>query len=150
MKVLKAMDLPVKAIVDLDYILSKQARQHDGIDTDSECFREIHDIFKRLENENKVKIRNGAPTKFDGNSEKPFTVLALEDDAKELIQEIHELFKSKNVWVWKDGDIEKVLGLNNKEIETHSRFSTHIKENDITQLDFYDELRSLVDWLRSS
>jgi DNA-binding transcriptional regulator YhcF (GntR family) len=143
MKILDVMGLPTKAIVDLDYIL-KYAKQHD-IDNNANSFTTVNEKFKELEREGKVTLRNGGfPQKSNPN---PFTILARETDTKNAIEEIHNLFKSKNIWVWKKGDIEEVLNLSDKEIETHFRFISDIKEKDIGHCEFHAELKELVDWL---
>ncbi len=145
MKILHAMDLPAKAIVDLDYILLYA--KHHGLDDKCADFESVNSIFQRLEIEGKVSLKSGSPKKFDNNSEKPFSLLAQELEAKNAIENIHNLFKSKNVWVWKQGTIENILELSDKNVKTHSQFKTNMNNKDIEDFPFYDELRELVEWL---
>lgn len=151
MAVLQAMDLPVKAIVDLDYI--RQLNRYDWFINSLDEVEKIKSIFQRLANENKISL--DLETKFPnkGNNvsaSKAFEILAEQTDAQESIKNIHNICKENNIWIWKTGAIEKHLGLTGKDESVWSSFKIKIESEGIeNSCADYAEIKELIDWLRA-
>lgn len=153
MSILNAMDLPVKAIVDLDYIFHLEQL---GVDITDESFINIKNILNKLEKSGKVILQNGFPTKGTITSptkkhigaKEAFEILAEEPEAKDSIKKIHEMCKIHNIWIWKSGAIEKPLGLTGKKEADWAKFKTTIENDGIEKsCENYDEIVALVNWL---
>jgi putative ATP-dependent endonuclease of the OLD family len=154
MSILNAMDLPVKAIVDLDYILHLEQLE---IDVTDESFLNIKNIFNSLEKSGRVVLQNGFPTKGKItvptekfiSAKEAFEILASEPGAKDSINKIHEICKAYNIWIWKNGAIETPLGLTGKKEADWAKFKTTIENDNIKNTcAVYDEIEALVNWLK--
>jgi len=148
--ILEAMDLPAKAIADLDYGLNG-AVKHGFIDRNDPDILGIKSILIRLSQEEKVTLNgNGLPKNGIVTAAEAFELLANEADAQPLIESLHNKMKLENIWLWKRGAIEAHIGTNSKDEQSWAAFKRNVDENGLQQVcpDF-DSLQELVEWLRT-
>ncbi len=102
--ILNAMDLPTKAIVDLDYSLNG-AVTHGFISSADSDVAQIKAIFQRLEQQGRITLNanNGLPKKGIVKAATAFEYLAAEQDAQPLIESLHAKMLAQNIWIWKKG-----------------------------------------------
>ncbi len=154
MDILCVMDLPVKAIVDLDYAFRGAIKDGFILANDSDikvCLGHLKSIST---SHNIALDPGGLPTKkfANGNSAIPasdaYEILASEATIQKNIEAIHNKLLAKNIWVWKTGAIEKPLGLKLKEEKEWSNFCENVKKNtlDKTAKDA-KEIRKCITWL---
>jgi len=151
MKVLDVMDLPNKAIVDLDFALKNGIAEGylDINDVDiSNCLIEV----SRIAVPNNIFIGpDGWPTK-SGNSISAadgFAILAQSPNVLQSITNICLKMKRKNIWVWKKGTIEKHLQLLGKNEAIWSNFLLSLENSNLQTLlpDDYLEVEECISWI---
>ena len=151
MKILEAMDIPTKAIVDLDYCT--KAGGYDLLAKQDEDVLKIRNSFLMLAQEGRVTLDgNSLPTKKDGvvTSAKAYEILASEPDAMKPIQSIHEKLKHHNIWIWKDGAIEVYTGTTRKDSASLAHYKEKIMADGLTHTGKnYQGILDLVEWIRS-
>ena len=146
-KVLQAMDLPCKAIVDLDYAFRGAVTSglieatNASLVTCKAKFTENNDITLSAE---------GLPQKGDSlNAPQAFKWLGEQADMDEHIEALHQLLKSENIWLWKKGAIEEHLGLTAKNEQTWARFKQRIDDDEfgtvVTNADVIDMLNWIIE-----
>ncbi len=149
--ILKAMDLPAKAIVDLDYSFNGAVTHGFISNTDTDIVQ-LKAIFQRLEQEGKITINssNGLPRNGIVKASKAFELLASEQDAQPLIDSLHSKMLAQNIWLWKKGAIEAHIGTDSKDESAWALFK---KNSDINGIEAtcsdYQEVQELIEWLRN-
>ncbi|SNS87801.1 AAA ATPase domain-containing protein [[Luteovulum] sphaeroides subsp. megalophilum] len=112
MRILRAMGLPCKAVVDLDFVF-RTAPAKDLIRDDHPDLLACREIFLLLEGQGRVSLDElGLPKKHAG---KPaiaaFEMLAREADAIPHIDRLFDEMRAQNIWIWKKGAIEAYLNI---------------------------------------
>ncbi|MEG0107743.1 MAG: hypothetical protein RR705_02685, partial [Lachnospiraceae bacterium] len=136
MEVLKTMDLPTKAIVDLDFALkngiSEGYLQANNADIQA-CINEVANIAVA---KNIAIGVDGWPTK-KGNSitaAEGFAILAQSSNIQQNIINISTVMQAKNIWIWKKGTIENHLNLTGKNESVWAKFCNDLEQNDLQTL----------------
>jgi predicted ATP-dependent endonuclease of OLD family len=150
MEILKAMDIPTKAIVDLDFCTKKQSYSL----VENEDIKKIMQVFLKLEVEGKITLHpeNRLPTKSNGvvSPARAYEILAHEKEAIEPIKSIHEKMKDHNIWIWKDGAIEVYTGTTRKDEKSLARYKNKIMSNGLVHTtQKYQGILDLIEWLKS-
>lgn len=149
MLVLNRMNLPCKSIVDLDFAFkeaSKNGLLNDGInDTDFIICKN-----KFTENSNISVSEDGLPKK-DGilNAAQAYEWLAEQTDVQDNIQSLHQKLKSKNVWLWTKGAIEKHLNLLAKTEQEWASFKRRLDNEEFNQVVMDEYVIGLLEWLNN-
>lgn len=146
MQVLNEMDIPCKAIVDLDFAF-RGAITQGLICENSEDITQCKLIF--AEND-EITVQNGLPTR--GGKLSPaqaFEWLGKQEKAIPHIQKLHNTLKEKNIWVWKLGAIEPYLGLKNtdKNEISWSNVKNNIENHGLKSVIKDNELVEMLCWL---
>jgi predicted ATP-dependent endonuclease of OLD family len=150
MLVLNTMDLPCKAIVDLDYAFKHGIS--DGFlqanDTDiAECIAELA-VLAPL---NGIVLDNNLPTNKNSSmsAADAFALLALRPNVQQNITNLKTKLQAKGIWIWKKGTIEKHLDINGKTEQVWARFTNEIETNGIeaTLPNDHEEVRECINWL---
>jgi len=149
MQVLSAMDIPVRAIVDLDYAFTTATR--DGFlsanDPDITCCR---NLFRELAFHQHLRLVNGLPVNKHSNinASKAYAMMAAMPEAEIPIRNIHEKLCRQGIWVWTRGAIEEHLGLDGKNEMVWRNFIGRSKsKNFIQSLPDYDGITALCQWI---
>lgn len=150
--VLKTMDLPTKAVVDLDYAF-KQAID-DGFLTETDldivaCRTEM----AQLALTNGINLNNGWPTKNNSSmtAAKAFALLAESETIQTNIENLTEKLKTQNIWIWKKGTIEEHLQLSGKTEQVWATFANNIENRGLQEAlpNDYEEVTDCINWLLS-
>lgn len=151
LQILNAMDLPAKAIVDLDYAFTGAVR--DGFlgasDTDIQSLRSI---LQTLAQNNKITLNpsSGLPQKGIVKPAKAFEILASDQKAFPYIDNLHSKLRQNGIWVWKKGAIEAHIGTAGKNELAWSQFKANVQANGIqATCSDHQSIQDLVAWLRS-
>ncbi|MFT7611091.1 MAG: putative ATP-dependent endonuclease of OLD family [Parvicellaceae bacterium] len=151
MRVLTTMDLPTKAIVDLDFALKNGIRegylQADDADIIS-CLAEITNLAAG----NNIAIgSDGWPTSSNGSisAAAGFSILAQSTNTEDNIINICAKMKDHNIWVWKHGTIEDQLDLDGKSEAIWAAFNESLEQSDLETIlpVKHQDIEDCINWL---
>ena len=149
MQVLSAMDMPVRAIVDLDYAFTTATR--DGfLQANDPDIKYCRDLFRELAFHNHLRLVNGLPVNKHSNinASTAYAMMASMEEAQQPIRSIHAKLRSQGIWVWTLGAIEEHLGLEAKNENAWSKFIERSKSpNFIKTLPDYAGIEELCNWI---
>ncbi len=142
MKVLQAMGIPVKAVVDLDFAF-KVKIDNELTEATKNDIAECKKISARLCKDGVIDTEtSGLPTKGNNMSTADaFALMAKKPDAKPYIQNLHECLLKKDIWLWKRGTIETQLGIKKNDDDYHN-FIKNLENTNIEK-----EVEEMLDWL---
>ena len=148
MVVLKKMNLPCKAIVDLDFAFkeaSKNGLLEEGMDdTDFVACKN-----KFSQNSEIDLSEDGLPTKRGRlNASEAYEWLAEQEDIQPNILALHEKLKAKDIWLWTKGAIEKHLGLSAKTEREWASFKARLDEESFSDVVTDTKAIELLRWLK--
>lgn len=127
--ILDAMDLPAKAIVDLDYAFTRAISDGFLQETDPDI-NALKAILQRLEQQGQITLHtNGLPKKSIVKASKAFEILANEQDALIHIENLHNRLKAQGVWIWTKGAIEAHIGTASKDELAWAHFKNSVDVN---------------------
>lgn len=150
MKILKTMGLPVKAIVDLDYAFKSAIT--DGIlqknDTD---IIECRKIFVELESKGEINLNDGLPQNKESkySASEAFYKMSIDKRVKNNIESIYKKLLKEDIWTWKNGSIEKHLGIEGKKEKVWCRFLDNIEKCGIEKsIKDLSSIQDIVNWIK--
>lgn len=146
MLVLNRMNLPGKAIVDLDFAFkeaSKNGLLVDGVnDSDFLICKN-----KFMENSDIAVSEDGLPKNGVLKASEAYEWLATQPDIQSNILNLHIKLKSKNIWLWTKGAIEKHLNLSAKTEQEWASFKRRLDKGDIDSIVTDEQVIKLLRWL---
>ncbi|HAS6969107.1 TPA: AAA family ATPase [Vibrio parahaemolyticus] len=143
MKILFEMDLPSKAIVDLDYVF-KGAVHNNFIEDDDEDLVILRQLLQSLHDDEVIEMRGDLP------NAKHCAVMAQDERSHNAINSLHDKLRDRNIWLWKQGAIEAHLGLRAKNENEWARFKTDAENPDVgiqNACHDFDSVQQLIEWL---
>lgn len=150
LKVLNAIDLPTRAIVDLDYAFTDAIRDRFIEENDpnlSHCLK----IFDEEAKKKRIRLVKGIPvTRNSGMSAaEAYAWFAALPECENAIQGLHDTLKSQGIWLWRRGSIEQHLGLSGKGELVWATFVERLKsgEDPRKYLPDYDGVLEMLRWL---
>jgi len=150
LSVLNAMDLPTKAIVDLDYAF-RGASKDGFIGQEDENIDVCKGIMGTLAEQHDIKLADDGFPQKKGSSMSPsdaFSLMASDAAAKDAINNLHEQLKEQGIWLWANGSIEKHLGIEGKGEQVWSAFSGRLENESVEDaIDDHDGFVALIEWL---
>jgi len=127
-EILAAMDIPCKAVVDLDYAFNSAVRDGYLLATDPDV-ASLKLQLGTLAAAGLISLgENGLPKKGITGASEAFVLLAQQASAQPSIASLCAKFLAQNVWLWSLGDIEAHLGLAEKTESAWARFNTDLEE----------------------
>ncbi|MGK0446639.1 MAG: putative ATP-dependent endonuclease of OLD family [Polaribacter sp.] len=149
--VLDMMDLPSKAIVDLDYAF-KQAIQDGFIDSTDSDVVACKATMETLSVSHGIRLNeDGWPAKKDSsmNAEEAFALLAQEETIIPNINNLKEKLLLQGIWIWTKGAIEKHLDINGKNEAVWAPLKEKIESVGLAAAlpNDYIEITNCVNWL---
>lgn len=124
--ILAAMDIPCKAVVDLDYAVNGAVRDGYLLATDPDISA-LKVELASLAAAGRVSLdANGLPQRGVVTAAEAFVLLAQEPGAQTPIASLHGKLLAQNIWLWHLGDIEAHLGLAEKSEREWARFQTDL------------------------
>lgn len=148
--VLEMMDLPCKAIVDLDYAFKHAV--DDGFlqenDSDLEaCINELAAIATP----NGIALDNGLPTNKNSSmsAAEAFALLAQQANVQTNIQNLKVKLQAQNIWIWKKGTIEKHLNLAGKSESIWASFANNVDNDGLETVlpNDHAEITECINWI---
>lgn len=152
MQVLQAMDMPVRAIVDLDYAFNNAP--FDG-------FLERHDpdveyckmLFHQIALKERIRLVNDLPVTRHSSvpAAAAYAMMAALPEARRPIMSIHEKLKQQGIWVWTMGAIEEHLDLKGKNEQVWAAFNERMRRTNRLdrELPDYKGIIDLCEWIRA-
>lgn len=149
MRVLNAMGIPCKAIVDLDFAF-RIAPIKDLLDPAHADLASCKEVLAQLRDDGQVGLdTEGLPTKHNGTpAAAAFEVLARHPGAMPCIARLHEELKALGIWMWTKGAIEAHLGIA-KTNAAHRAFLARLADDEYrATIPDYQSVRDAIGWLR--
>ena len=149
MQVLNAMDMPVRAIVDLDYAFTTATR--DGfLEANDPDVKFCRNLFRELAFHHHLRLNNGLPVSKHSNisASMAYSMMASMPEAERPIRSIHAKLRSQGIWVWTHGAIEEHLGIKAKNEGAWNGFVERCKSPDfIKSLPDFEGIQELCKWI---
>lgn len=149
-RVLEIMDLPTKAIVDLDYALKNGISEGYLVEPDGDitaCKNELSNIAAA----NGITIgADGWPTKNPNMSAADgFAILAGQASIQANIESIKQKMMNHGIWIWKKGTIEKHLNLPAKTEAAWAVFNSQLDNSTLDAILPHDhqEIEECINWV---
>lgn len=150
--ILSAMDLPTKAICDLDYSLTGAIRDGFIVTTDTDVVA-LKAILQTLCSSQRItlNINTGLPQNSNITSAAgAFEILANEQDAIPHIDSLHNKMKIQGLWLWKKGAIEAHIGTRSKDEAAWAKFKTDVTQNGLlATCHDHQSILDLIEWIRN-
>ncbi len=129
MQILAAMDIPCRAVVDLDFVLKGAVRDGFLTDTDSDLAT-LKTELATLQADGKITLgKEGLPANGIVSASAACMLLAEQALAKPAIAALHLKLKAQNIWLWQLGDIEAHIGLTAKSEHEWAKFNLELTEH---------------------
>jgi len=152
MQVLTAMDLPTKAVVDLDYAFTDAVRDH-FLEANDRDLHHCRDILADLAPHWGIRLVAGMPvTKRSAMSAaEAYSLLARQPEAKLPLQRLHDTLLTKGIWLWQGGSIEDHLGLEGKNEKVWADFVHRLEGEEESRkvIPDLEGVMALCEWLKS-
>ena len=149
MQVLAAMDLPVRAIVDLDYAFNN-AQQDGFLAKDDPDIDFCKSLFRELSLQEHIRLIHGIPVSTNSriSASEAYAMMAALPEARKPLENIHNKLAKVGIWVWTRGAIEQHLGLDGKNEHVWHQFVERVHREDPHHfLPDYDNIHSLCEWI---
>lgn len=150
MEVLRVMDLPAKAIVDLDYAL-KHAIDDGFLQPGDQDVQDCIALLIQIAPIHGINLgTDNLPTNKNSSmsAASAIALLANQPQLRQNIDNLHLKLCAQNIWIWKKGAIEEHLGIHGKSEQIWATFVRDIEANGIqnTVSDFI-EVQACINWL---
>lgn len=151
--VLKALDLPNKGIVDLDFAITKY-KEHQLFDKNHESIKAINEFLATKVEDWGFKItKDGWPTNKGAiRADEVFAKLSQSPEMEEHIKAIIQICKEADIWVWRNGTIESHIGLESKKKgeQQWKQFNSDVTAKGLKETvdeELFNQLKNAVEWL---
>ena len=150
LRILGELDLPTKAIVDLDYAFTRATADGflEELDPDLTSLK-LTLVDMGRNGEITIDQRTQLPMKgIQGGAAEAYVLLAARADAEEAIERLHLRLLQHGIWLWTRGAIEPHLGLSGKNEAAWARFQKKILEESYSAACGNDaKALQLIDWI---
>ena len=150
MLVLNTMDLPCKAIADLDYTF-KHAIEEGYLAVDDQDIDACKTEMANIAAANGINLENDWPTNQNSSmsASSAFALLAQNPNVIQNIQNLKAKMQEHNIWIWTKGTIENHLNLAGRTEQIWARFVNDVETNGLeaTLPDDHLEIRDCINWL---
>jgi energy-coupling factor transporter ATP-binding protein EcfA2 len=148
MLVLQAMDIPTKAIVDLDFAL-KQGEKDGFLTTGDPDVAAIKSHLASIAASHSIVLNSGWPTNSSMTAADAFRLLARESAIQTNLASLKTKMKAVGIYVWTKGTIEDHLGGIPKNETGWANFNARLEVEDLNVIlpSDYTEINDLVNWL---
>jgi energy-coupling factor transporter ATP-binding protein EcfA2 len=148
-QILEAMDMPTKAIVDLDYAFNGCVT-HGFLLANDIDLSTLKNILSQMSSNGQVTLNSNTGLPMNGikKASDAYAALAQNGDAKTAILNLHEKLKPLGIWLWTAGAIEKHLGISAKNEASWAAFQTNAEASGIeTICADLPSVKGLIEWL---
>lgn len=149
MDILREMDLPAKAVVDLDYGMTA-AVKHGFVDPDDANIAALKSIFVGMEAAGRISLAsNGLPCRGVVSASEAYALLAQDPDAVGPIAALHDHLRRQNIWMWTRGAVEQHLGLTRKDEAAWADLQNRVDQRGLCNVVADPQgIVALLDWIR--
>lgn len=148
MKVLSAVGIPHKALVDIDFLFrhGKQIELLAENDPDIELCKKH---FNERATNNEIEITpEGLPKNSKTKKASDAYADCYESNCKQAIENIHIRALDKSVWAWPEGDIEKIISVTGKKEPHWVRFIREAEDDGLeNKILKKDTLNRFFEWM---
>ena len=151
LQVLEVMDLPSKAIVDLDFVF-KQAVDDGFLQNNDPDLQACLTEMARIAPLNNINLGDdGLPTKRNSSmtASEAFALLAQSQNVQGNIENLKTKLRGQNIWIWKKGTIEDHLNIQGKNESVWAGFVQSVENDDFETVLPHDhqEIKDCINWL---
>lgn len=147
--VLETMDIPTKAIVDLDYAL-KEGEKEGFLTSGDTDVASIKAHLASIAVTHSINLNDGWPTnKMSAiSAADTFRLLAKETAIQSNVEAVKTKMKAAGIYVWKKGTIEDHLGGVSKNEASWANFNARLETEELMAIlpNDYAEITELVNW----
>jgi predicted ATP-dependent endonuclease of OLD family len=150
MNILEAMEIPAKAIVDLDFAF-RAAVSSGLLPADDPDIVSCRAIIAALADEHDFHLaEDGFPRKGGAtNPAAAFAILANQPEAVPHIESLHQKMMASNIWLWKKGAIEEYLGIEGKNERAWASYKVRLHQDGChATLSDYDGTVEMLNWIQ--
>lgn len=151
--VLKALDLPNKGVVDLDFAITKY-KEHKLFDKTHDSIKSINEFLATKVDDWGFKItEDGWPTNKGAiKADEVFAKLAQTPEMAEHVEAVIQICKDADIWVWRNGTIESHIGLESKKKgeQQWKQFNSDVNAKGLKETvdeQLFNQLKNAVEWL---
>jgi len=151
MQVLKAMDLPAKAIVDLDYAFTS-AVGHRFLKRNDPDLVQLMQLLESMAENLNIRLQNGLPVNRESSmsAAQAYAKLASLPHSRVALKNLHKKLLKHNIWLWTHGAIEEHLGLRGKHEAVWSAFLSRLHREDPKEvIPDHEGVVELCEWIRA-
>ncbi|WP_205713164.1 hypothetical protein [Escherichia sp. E2562] len=149
MQILNSMDIPTKAIVDLDFAF-RGAIRNNFLEHNDEDILRLKEILRSMHANGECTLDgSGLPTKGSNTTAaEAFALMSQKPGAREFLSSLAAKLRNANIWIWLNGSIENHLGLTEKNESVWADFKTKADTQPLSDIcaDF-ESIEALVDWI---
>ncbi|MDD5509761.1 MAG: AAA family ATPase [Dehalococcoidales bacterium] len=151
LRILDAIGIPAKALVDLDYAFRTATKAEFLSNDDADiagCCRVCSEVSAQC---GFALAEDGFPKRSESMSASDaFALLATLDEARVYISNLHDKLKEQSIWLWKKGTIEDHLGIDKKGESAWADCAQNIQQNGCEQtIADYHGIVDLLNWVDS-
>lgn len=149
MRILQAMGVSVRAVVDLDFPF-KVAPAVGLVPTDDPRVDGVRARSRSLAPSLGFKVSDdGFPCKGGSlSAEKAWEELAEDEDVRRDVEALHPELRKCGIWFWRSGALEAVLGIDGKKSSTHAGFLEKLRKGDVSEcVADADSLEACLRWV---
>lgn len=147
-RILKAMDLKTVSLVDLDFCF-REAPSKGVLKEDDEDISTCLELFSELSGDLGIALdQQGFPTGNDNyKASEAYVEFAKNKSVRKHLKKLQSKMSRKGYWMWSKGDIENILGLENK--GKYDRFLRDLNKSEdwSTVIKEAEEIEFFVNWL---
>jgi predicted ATP-dependent endonuclease of OLD family len=149
LRILDAIGVPTKALVDLDYAFRDAKRSGFLTEDDTDVAKCCTYCSQICEECGFTLAEDGFPKANERmTASDAFALLATHEDIKENIVRIHNKLRDKNVWLWKKGAFEDHLGIDKRGESAWAECAQNIQQNGCEQaITDYLGIVELLNWI---
>ena len=151
LRILSSMDLPAKAIVDLDYAF-RYAITDGYLKDDDEDIAGCKKILDTLATTHGIKLNDdGLPVTKESSmsASEAYAELARSDGADTHIENIHKKLIESGIWLWKKGAFEHHLGIIGKTEPVWCKFLTELEAQNVESVvDDHEGVQRMIRWMK--
>jgi predicted ATP-dependent endonuclease of OLD family len=147
LKVLKAMDINTKVVVDLDFTFKEAVNK--GY-LEEQDIQPCKDYFANNPNQNINIGGDGFPrkgTQHQWSAAKGFEWLAIQTSMIPIIESLHQKLKAQNIWIWTRGAIEKHLNINAKDENAWMIYLENFGEKSFGRYVRDKKVKEMIEWI---
>ncbi len=147
LNILKEMNIPAKALADLDFAFTA-AKKQKLIDADNVDINACLDIIEKIQPIHGFELQDRLPKKSSSHrASEVYELLAAENEALHHLCSIRDELKSKSIWIWAAGAIEPHLCLEAKSTGEWFKFKQKLASNPVEDVVHdVDYITDFVSW----